>query len=68
MIPKRIVKSAVKRNLLKRHIREAFRARQHRLSPIDLVIGLRGNPFPVASADLRRDLDALFDRLAPDKI
>ena len=44
VVPKKILRSAVHRNLVKRIVREAFRARAVRLAPTDVVVRLTGKP------------------------
>jgi len=54
---------AVRRNKLKRLLREAFRLERHRLPPVDLVLipKQRADCFPLA--ELRLELVALLQRL-----
>lgn len=58
IIPKRQVRLAVRRNTLKRWIREAFRHRQQCLPAADIVVRVQG-------AALTHDqVEAAFDRLS----
>lgn len=57
VIPKRAVRLAVRRNLIRRWAREAFRQHQHGLPACDIVLRVH------ASAVARLDVDAAFDRL-----
>jgi ribonuclease P protein component len=56
--------NAVKRNRLRRLVRESFRLAQHELPPVDIVVGAK---FPSAKApvtDLRASLATLWKRVA----
>ncbi len=63
IIPKRRVRSAVKRNRHKRVIRESFRLALNRLPAVDIVVQLTGDP---AAADLRAELDDFWNQLVRD--
>ena len=58
VIPKRAVRRAVRRNLIRRWAREAFRQRQHSLPARDIVLRVH------AAAVSRAEVDAVFDGLA----
>lgn len=55
---------AVRRNKLKRLLREAFRLERHRLPAIDLVLIPRQRPDRYPLAELRTELVALVQQLA----
>lgn len=57
IIPKRQVRLAVRRNTLKRWIREAFRHRQQRLPAADIVVRVHG------AALTHAQVDAAFEQL-----
>lgn len=54
---------AVRRNKLKRLLREAFRLERHRLPAVDLVLIPRQRPERFPLAELRQELVALLQRL-----
>lgn len=65
VVPKRLVRSAVARNRVKRVARELFRCRRSALPHLDLVLRLVRLPetgLPVAPV-LRSDIDGLLQRL-----
>ena len=68
VIPKKLLKTAVHRNLLKRLAREVFRRQAPQLPPADLIVRLARKIDPAAGPIDRRaitaDLGALFDRFA----
>jgi ribonuclease P protein component len=65
-VPKRILKSAVDRNRVKRVIREEFRLHTIRSLPVDLLVTLRSKAIivPPASRSLRREKQKLRESLA----
>lgn len=67
-VSKRVSKRAVDRNRLKRLARDSFRRWRSRLPCVDLVLIPRASAVPVAGAELLRDLDTLWQRLAAAKI
>jgi ribonuclease P protein component len=62
-IAKRVERTAVGRNRIKRQLREAFRRRRSGLPPLDLVVLARSEASRAANRALRADIEALFDRL-----
>jgi ribonuclease P protein component len=58
------IASAVERNRVKRWVREAFRALQGELPPVDLVVIARPGALAMGIAGARRALLAARDRLA----
>ena len=70
-VPKRILKLAVDRNQVKRLIREVFRRNRVRVSPVDLLVTLRGVPTigpgeRSISKQQRRQLRGTFSQLLAD--
>jgi ribonuclease P protein component len=67
VIPKRLARRAVLRNLLKRLAREAFRDVRTQLPIMDLVLRLARIAEPASATDLpqvwRREIDGLLTRL-----
>lgn len=59
VIPKRSVRHAVRRNLIRRWTREAFRQRQHRLPSLDIV--LRVHSVAITHADVDAALELLVE-------
>lgn len=57
VIPKRSVRHAVRRNLIRRWTREAFRQRQHRLPATDIVLRVH------SAATTHADVDAALELL-----
>ena len=55
--------NAVRRNRLKRLVRESFRHRQQELPPVDVVINARAAAAAAANADIRASLAAHWDRI-----
>lgn len=63
MIPKKLARSAVLRNAIKRQAREAFRHKCASLPAVDLVLRLT-RPVTVMEKSLwRAEIEALLDRL-----
>lgn len=58
-VAKRFVKTAVKRNLIKRQVRESFRLNKSKIGGFDIVLLVRPS---VAKAD-RREIRETIDRL-----
>jgi ribonuclease P protein component len=63
IISKRSVRKAVRRNRLKRIVRESFRLHAHLMPPLDLVIQLTGDPM---DGELRSILADLWPRTEAD--
>ncbi len=64
VMPKRLARRAVLRNLIKRLAREAFRLWPGRVLPVDVVIRLSAPTAEASRRSLREDLAALLTRLA----
>ncbi|HTW75481.1 MAG TPA: ribonuclease P protein component [Steroidobacteraceae bacterium] len=60
----RTLRRAVERNRMRRLIRESFRRHQHALPALDIVVGLRASPGNAASAQLRRSLERLWQKIS----
>jgi len=56
--------NAVKRNRLRRIIRESFRLAQHQLPPADIVVGAKFPAREAPAATLRASLATLWQRVA----
>lgn len=63
MVGKRVAAHAVTRNRIKRVIRESFRAKQHELKGLDIVVIARHQCDTLNKAELRKGLDKLWERL-----
>ncbi len=63
-VSKRVSKRAVQRNRLKRLARESFRRWRSRLPCVDVLVIARPGAVPLEGAELLRDLDTLWQRLA----
>ncbi len=61
VVPKRHLRLAVRRNKLKRVIRESFRLASERLPPLDVVVMLVCNP---GANDVRGELDQAWSKLS----
>ncbi len=63
VIAKQRLKRAVDRNLLRRIIRESFRAQKESLKGLDIIVLLRSECTPLGKKDLRDDVDNLWHGL-----
>jgi ribonuclease P protein component len=63
-IAKKAVPLATQRNRIKRKIRESFRAHMHRLPALDIVILARPGCSATSAAELDRNLERLWNRIA----
>lgn len=59
VVPKRMVRLAVRRNAIKRWAREAFRRRQQRLPASDIIVHIRGQV--VTHAQLEAAIEGLCE-------
>lgn len=64
VVAKKHVRLAVKRNQIKRMIREGFRLQQHKLPPIDAIVLARRGANTLPKNDLQQILDGLWKRVA----
>ncbi len=60
----KMVGNAVSRNRVKRTVRESFRAHQHLLPSVDLVVGARAMARTAHNARLRESLAELWKKVA----
>ncbi|WP_175330461.1 MULTISPECIES: ribonuclease P protein component [Candidatus Ichthyocystis] len=67
VVPKRSTKTSVKRNLVKRLIRECFREGIDHLPKTDIVVSLKGNVSTMLKSDIRNLLYLLFHALSEKK-
>jgi ribonuclease P protein component len=63
VVGKKATGTNVKRNLVKRVIREAYRLQQHHLAGKQILILAKRDVKPVSAADLRQDLDQTLHSL-----
>ena len=64
VIAKKNIRLAKNRNLLKRHIRESFRLKQHNLPPIDAIVLARRGSDLLSNSEIIQCLDSLWKRVA----
>ncbi|MGH8144289.1 MAG: ribonuclease P protein component [Steroidobacteraceae bacterium] len=60
----RLLRRAVERNRVRRLIRESFRIHQHRLPPVDIVVGIRNPVREANSSQLRESLERLWQKIS----
>jgi ribonuclease P protein component len=63
VVAKKLVRRAVQRNFIKRIAREAFRHLREKLPPYDMVLRLNAKIETASRAELRAELQQLFQRL-----
>jgi len=63
IVGKRVAKSAVTRNRIKRIIRESFRFNQRQLNGVDVIVIARQQCDELSKADLRKGVDQLWEKL-----
>lgn len=63
VISKKNVRRAVKRNHVRRIMRESFRLNQHQLPPVDMIILARPGLGDLSACDLHRLADKCWSRL-----
>ena len=63
VISKKNVRRAVKRNRVRRIIRESFRLHQHKLPPVDMVILARKGLDTLENPELHRMIERCWSRL-----
>jgi ribonuclease P protein component len=66
MAQKRYLKLAVERNLVKRIVRESFRAASFHLKKLDIVILMRSECTPLDKKALRQDIDQIWRELSDE--
>ncbi len=59
----KVAGNSVRRNRVRRVIRESFRLRQHGLPSVDIVVSARERVRGARNDELRASLDTLWDRL-----
>ncbi len=63
VVGKKLIKSAVRRNLVKRLVREQFRQRRAELPACDLVVRLMAKPGRIDRRSVAEEVVGLFARL-----
>ena len=63
VVAKKLVKSAVRRNLIRRLARERFRCRRDKLGNCDLVLRLQLKPETLNRSKIAAEIDSLLDKL-----
>jgi len=62
-VSKKVSKSAVDRNRIKREVREFFRLHQHQLAHTDLVVTARASCLKVSSEERQNELQKLWQKV-----
>lgn len=63
-IAARVAGNAVRRNRIKRQVRESFRRQQQALAGLDIVVGVRSGVRGIGKPELRASLEALWQQIA----
>jgi ribonuclease P protein component len=63
IVSKRVAKSAVIRNRIRRIVRESFRSYQNQLKGFDIVIIMRHSSCILTRSELREAIDKLWEKL-----
>lgn len=63
IVSKRVAKSAVKRNIIRRIIRESFRSYKNRLQRLDIIIIARQSCCVMTRPELREAIDKLWEKI-----
>lgn len=63
VVGKKLLKAAVRRNLVKRVIREQFRQQRARLPAIDIIVRLMAKPGWIDRRAMAAEVTLLFDKL-----
>ena len=62
IVSKRVAKSAVVRNRIKRVTRESYRANQNRLQGFDIIVLIRQDCHVLSKTQLREGIDQLWEK------
>ena len=62
-VAKRFVKTAVKRNLIKRQVRESFRLNKFKIGGFDIVLLIRPSVATADKKEIRQSIDRLWCKL-----
>ena len=69
VLPKKLLRTSIRRNAAKRHVRESFRLHAQALVGCDVVVQVIANDRALSPADwarlLRADLDSMWSRIVP---
>ena len=72
VVPKKLLRTSVRRNIAKRHVRESFRLHAQGLVGCDVVVQVIANDRAQSPTDwarlLRADIDAMWARVLPKPI
>jgi len=60
----KVAGNSVRRNRLRRIVRESFRLHQHALPPVDIVVSARARAREASAPELRASLEALWQKVA----